>query len=151
MEILNIEDLLYWHWIVLGLVLIILEMLLPGFVLMWFGAGALLVGSLLYIFPEISWQWQFFIFSIFSVLSLFGWRYWSKNNESDDPESGVLNQRGKALVGRKTVLIEAIVNGVGRVQLDDTFWRVNGDDLDKDKLVLIVDVDGATLKVEVVN
>jgi len=143
-----LETLLYWHWIVLGIVLIILEMLLPGFVLMWFGAGALLVGSLLYVLPDISWQWQFLIFSAFSILSLVGWRKWSKNHVQDDPDSGVLNQRGKALVGRKTLLVEAIVNGVGRVQVDDTFWRVNGDDLDQGKLVLIVDVEGATLKVE---
>jgi len=143
-----LETLLYWHWIVLGIILIILEMLLPGFVLMWFGAGALLVGSLLYILPDITWQWQFLIFSVFSILSLVGWRLWSKNHSQDDPDSGVLNQRGKALVGRKTILIEPIVNGVGRVQLDDTFWRVNGDELNQGQLVLIVDVDGATLKVE---
>ena len=148
METSFFEQFLYWHWIVFGLALVMLEMLLPGFVLIWFGAGAILVGGLLYIFPELSWQWQFFVFSIFSVMSLFGWRFWSKNNEADDPESGVLNQRGKALIGRETLLIEPIVNGVGRIQVDDTFWRVNGEDLENGKLVRIVDVDGATLKVE---
>jgi len=141
------EQFLYWHWIVFGLGLVMLEMLLPGFVLIWFGAGAILVGGLLYIFPGLGWEWQFFIFSIFSVMSLFGWRYWSKNNEIDNPESGVLNQRGKALIGRETLLIEPIVNGVGRIQVDDTFWRVNGEDLENGKLVRVVDVDGATLKV----
>jgi len=73
---------------------------------------------------------------------------WSKNNVADDPDSGVLNQRGKALIGRETLLIEPIVNGVGRIQVDDTFWRVNGNDLETGKLVRVVDVDGATLKVE---
>jgi len=73
---------------------------------------------------------------------------WSKNNADDDPESGVLNQRGKALIGRETVLIEPIINGVGRIQVDDTFWRVHGDDLATGKLIRIIDVDGATLKVE---
>lgn len=141
-------QLLYWHWIVFGLILVALEMLLPGFILLWFGAGAILVGVLLLIFPDIGWQWQLLIFSIFSVLSLVGWKYWSKNRVDDDPESGVLNQRGKALVGRESILIEPIVNGVGRIQVDDTFWRVNGEDLENGKLVRVVDVDGATLKVE---
>jgi len=148
METSLFEQFLYWHWIVFGLGLVMLEMLLPGFVLIWVGAGAILVGGLLYIFPELSWQWQFFVFSIFSVLSLYGWRMWSKNNVADDPDSGVLNQRGKALIGRETLLIEPIVNGVGRIQVDDTFWRVNGNDLETGKLVRVVDVDGATLKVE---
>ncbi len=80
------EQILYWHWIVLGLLLVILEMLLPGFVLIWFGVGALLVGSLLYVIPEMSWQWQLLVFSIFSLTSVFAWRIWSKNNLTDDPE-----------------------------------------------------------------
>ncbi|MCP4412308.1 MAG: NfeD family protein [Gammaproteobacteria bacterium] len=142
------EQILYWHWIVLGLLLVILEMLLPGFVLIWFGVGALLVGSLLYVIPEMSWQWQLLVFSIFSLTSVFAWRIWSKNNLTDDPESDILNQRGRALIGRETLLIEPIVNGVGRIQVDDTFWRVNGKDLEKGKLIRVIDVEGATLKVE---
>ncbi|MFT5450952.1 MAG: hypothetical protein ACI9N9_000432 [Enterobacterales bacterium] len=148
MEFAMFEHILYWHWIVLGLVLFVLEMLIPGFVLMWFGVGALLVGGLLYIFPDMIWQWQFLIFSMFSLFSLMAWKYWSRNNPDDDPEFGVLNQRGRALIGRETVLIESIVNGVGRIQLDDTFWRVNGTDMENGKLVRIIDVEGATLKVE---
>ena len=148
METTLFEQLLYWHWIVFGLILVALEMLLPGFVLLWFGVGALLVGSLLYLIPELSWQWQFFIFSIFSVGSLAAWKYFKRNNAADDPESGVLNQRGKALIGRETVLIQPIINGVGRIQVDDTFWRVHGEEMDKGKLVRVIDVDGATLKVE---
>lgn len=150
MESALFEQFLYWHWIVIGLVLIVLEMLLPGFVLLWFGAGAIMVGGLLFVFPDMSWQWQFFIFSILSASSLFGWRYWKKDNVEDNPESGVLNQRGKALIGRETVLIEPIVNGVGRIQVDDTFWRVNGEDAENGQLVRIIDVNGATLKIELV-
>ncbi len=59
-----------------------------------------------------------------------------------------MNQRGRALIGRETLLIEPIVNGVGRIQVDDTFWRVNGKDLEKGKLIRVIDVEGATLKVE---
>jgi len=145
------EQVLYWHWIVFGLFLVILEMLLPGFILIWFGVGAILVGGLQYVIPEITWQWQLLIFSIFSLTSVFAWRMWSKNNLHDDPESEVLNQRGKALIGRETILIEPIVNGVGRIQVDDTFWRVNGNDLENGQLVRVVDVEGATLKVEHAN
>lgn len=40
----------WWHWIVLGIALIIAELAVPQFVLVWFGLGALLVGVLLVLF-----------------------------------------------------------------------------------------------------
>jgi membrane protein implicated in regulation of membrane protease activity len=142
------ENLVYWHWIVLGLILFIFEMLIPGAILMWFGAGAILVGGLLFVFPGLEWEWQIFIFALFSVACIFAWKRLRKNNPEDDTESGTLNQRGKALIGRKIPLVEAIENGVGRVQIDDTFWRVEGVDLAKDTLVKVISSDGATLQVE---
>lgn len=142
------DNLLYWHWIVFGFILFILEMLAPGAILMWFGAGAILVGSLLFLFPEMAWEWQIFIFALVSLVSIFAWKRLRKDNPSDDTESGTLNQRGKALIGRKVALVEAIENGVGRVQIDDTFWRVEGNDLAKGTLVKVVSSDGATLDVE---
>ena len=142
------EGILYWHWMVLGFILLILEMLAPGAILMWFGGGALLVGGLLYLFPEMGWEWQVLIFALVSLTSIFVWRKARKDSPDDDTESGTLNQRGKALVGRRVPLVEAIVNGVGRVQIDDTYWRVEGPDLAENTLVKVTDTDGATLRVE---
>jgi membrane protein implicated in regulation of membrane protease activity len=143
-----LEDLVYWHWLVLGFLFLILEMLAPGAILMWFGAGALLVGSILFFFPEMSGEWQVFIFAISSISSIFLWRKLRKDKPVDNTESGTLNQRGKALIGRKVPLVEAITNGVGRVQIDDTFWRVEGEDMEQGTLINVTDSDGATLKVE---
>ena len=143
-----LEGLLYWHWIVLGFLLLVVEMLAPGAIIMWFGVGALVVGGLLYFVPDLPWEWQVFIFAILSLLSLFVWKKLLKDSKDDDTESGTLNQRGKALVGRKVPLKEAIVNGIGRVQIDDTFWRVEGEDLKEGELVVVTSSDGATLKVD---
>ncbi len=143
-----LDSLVYWHWIVLGFLLLILEMLAPGAILMWFGAGALLVGGLLYLFPEISWDWQIVIFAVVSFVSIFAWKKLRNKSPDDNTEAGTLNQRGKALVGRRIPLVESITNGVGRVQIEDTFWRVEGPDLAVDTLVAVTDSDGATLKVE---
>jgi inner membrane protein len=141
------EAFLYWHWIVLGLALLTLEMLAPGAIFLWFGVGAVVVGGILYLFPGISWEWQMVIFALFSLASIFIWKKWRKDSPEDDTESGTLNQRGKALIGRKVALVEAIENGVGRVQIDDTFWRVEGDDLAEGQLVKVTASDGASLKV----
>lgn len=35
---------LWWHWVVLGIVLTLLELAVPSFFLVWFGLGALIVG-----------------------------------------------------------------------------------------------------------
>ncbi len=141
------EGLLYWHWVVLGFILLVVEMLAPGAIIMWFGVGALIVGGILYLLPDIAWEWQVFIFAIISLSSLFVWKNIKKDSKDDDTESGTLNQRGKALVGRRVPLKEAIVNGIGRVQIDDTFWRVEGEDLNEGELVVVVSSDGATLKI----
>ena len=143
-----LDSLVYWHWIVLGLVLLILEMLAPGAILMWFGAGAILVGGLLFLFPEMGWQWQILIFALVSLITIFAWKRLRHDNPMDNTDSGTLNQRGKALIGRQVPLVEAIKNGVGRVQIDDTFWRVEGEDLTKGSLIKVIEADGATLKVE---
>jgi len=143
-----LENLVYWHWIVLGFLLLILEMLAPGAILMWFGAGALLVGGFLFLFPGMGWEWQVLIFAVVSFASIFAWKKLRKDSPDDNTEAGTLNQRGKALVGRRVPLTEAIKNGIGRVQIDDTFWRVEGPDLMVETLVTVIDSDGATLKVE---
>lgn len=143
-----LDNLLYWHWIVFGFLMLVLEMLAPGAILMWLGVGAILVGALLFLFPEMSWEWQILIFSVVSLASIFAWKKLRANSPEDNTEAGTLNQRGKALVGRKIPLVEAIVNGVGRVQIDDTFWRVEGKDMEVGTLVHVIGSDGATLEVE---
>jgi membrane protein implicated in regulation of membrane protease activity len=142
------ENILYWHWIVFGIGLLVLEMFAPGAIFMWFGAGALAVGGLSYFIPGIGWEWQILLFAGVSLSCIFIWKKLRADKPEDDTESGTLNQRGKALVGRKAPLVEAISNGVGRVQIDDTFWRVEGEDLDEGTLVQVLATEGATLKVE---
>ena len=44
--------LLYWHWIVFGLALMVTEIFLGSFFIFWFGAAATFVGLLLVLFPD---------------------------------------------------------------------------------------------------
>jgi len=44
----------WWMWIVGGITLIIAELAIPAFFVIWFGLGALLVGLLMLLFPELS-------------------------------------------------------------------------------------------------
>jgi len=40
------------------------------------------------------------------------------------------------------------VNGVGKVTVDDSTWRVKGPDLAVGTLIRVVDIDGVVFKVE---
>jgi len=41
----------WWHWIVAGIALVIAELAVPAFFVIWFGLGALLVGLALLVLP----------------------------------------------------------------------------------------------------
>ena len=70
----------YWDWWLLGLVLIILEMLLPGTFMVWLGSAALVVGLLVLLFPDLGWQWQWLLFALLSLASLsLWWAYFRKH------------------------------------------------------------------------
>lgn len=143
----------YWHWLAFGLVLLILEMFAPGAILLWFGVGALVVGVLQLVMPGLmSPEIQWLIFSLISVASLIAWKQYAKKHKLDqDDDTGYLNQRSKSLVGREFNLSNAIINGVGKVRVGDSYWRVEGPDLGEGQKVKVVGFEGATLKVEPVN
>lgn len=134
-----------WSWIVFGFVLLALELVLPGGVLIWLGASALVTG-LVTLFVPIYWPLQFVIYGVLSLLSIWVWlKVRGQGAATDQP---FLNRRGERYVGREVVLDEAIVGGAGRVALDDTTWRITGPDLAAGQRVRIVGVTGAVLKVE---
>ncbi len=66
-------NILWWHWIVLGIILVLMELVVPSFTIFWFGLGALVTGLLLAILPEISLKWQLLVFSVSSVGFTFFW------------------------------------------------------------------------------
>lgn len=141
------ESLQYWHWFAAGLTFLILELFLPGAVFLWLGIAGLLIGGLVWLVPELSWQWQLVLFAVISVSDIVAWRLYSKRQAPDIVSSG-LNKRGQSLVGRQVPLEQAIRNGTGVAKIDDTLWRVQGPDLPEGSLVRVVAAEGTTLRVE---
>jgi membrane protein implicated in regulation of membrane protease activity len=62
-----------------------------------------------------------------------------------------LNKRGEQYLDQEYVLKDGIVNGRGKLEVDDTIWRIYGPDLPKGARVLVVAVEGAILRVEPVK
>ena len=145
-----LEQLDYWHWWVIGIILIILELFAPGAFFLWMGIAAGLVGLILVLIPEMTWQYQFIVFAVVSVVSIVVWRNYLKKHptETDRP---TLNMRGEQYVDRIFTLTEPVINGVGEIKVDDTMWKIEGTDCDTGTKVRVIKTDGAVLKVEVVN
>ncbi len=137
----------YWHWLIAAAVLVLLEVFSPGIFFLWMGIAAALVGGLLWLWPEMSWQLQLLLFGLLSIASVVSARVILARRpiETDEP---TLNRRGEQYVGRVLVLDRAIENGVGRVRVDDTQWRVQGEDCAADTRVRVIGVDGTVLLVE---
>ena len=136
----------FWHWLILGVLLIILEVFAPGAFFLWLGVSASVVGAILWMLPGTSWEIQLLIFSVISVVSIALWRLRLRKHPTESEDSS-LNVRTNQYVGRTFTLIEPIVDGYGKIHVDDAYWKVSGEDCDKDKKVKVVSVDGLTLKV----
>lgn len=62
----------YWHWMVLGLLLVASEIFIPSFVMLWFGASAVAVGLILAV-VELTFPVQLLIWAVLSAVDLFVW------------------------------------------------------------------------------
>ena len=145
-----LSQLTYWHWFILGAILLILEVFAPGAFLLWIGIAAGVVGIILYAIPSLGWEYQVIIFSIFSVGSIVAWKRYRKANPevTDEP---TLNRRGSQYIGRTFTLDAPIVDGVGKIRVDDSTWKVVGEDCAAGTKIKVVGIENTVLRVEVVG
>ena len=145
MEWLN--DIIYWHWLILAVAMIILEILMPGAYFLWMGISAAVVGGAMFIFPQMPILVQVMIFAVLSVITVVMYKSYRKKNPivTDEP---ALNRRGEKYIDQKFTLTEPIINGEGKIKVDDSTWKIAGMDMPAGMVVRVVAVEGATLKVE---
>jgi len=135
-----------WSWWLLGLILLGLEILAPGFVLVWFGASAVLVGALALI---VDWSVRTLalIWAVLSIVLLLAGRRFVRRADarSQDP---LLNDRAGRIVGRVFTLAEPLGENGGHLTVDDTSWRIRGPLLPAGARVVVRAVEGPVLVVE---
>lgn len=136
----------YWHWLLLGGIFLILELLLPGVFFLWMAIPAGLLGLLLWLVP-MPVSVQLLIFALAALFSVFAGRR-LLNRFGGESEQPLLNERQAQYVGRTYVLEEPISNGQGRIRVGDGSWRVEGPDCETGTRVKVVRVTGATFFVE---
>ena len=136
----------FWHWWVLAVILLALEVAAPGTFFLWLAVAAGVVGLIVLVLPDLYWQVQVLLFAIAGVAAVVAWRLYAKRlpQTTDDP---TLNRRGEQYVGQTFHLTEPITNGRGRMKVADTVWRVAGPDLPAGAKVRVTGVDGTVLRV----
>ena len=138
----------HYPWWIIALVLLIAELLAPGFFMIWISLAAALVGLAVLLLPSLGLLGQALLFVVLALASCYGyWRYVRPHMDrrSDQP---LLNRRGEQLIGQRYVLDSAIVNGRGKARVGDSLWLVEGPDLPAGSTVEVLGVAGTTLRVQ---
>ncbi len=141
-------------WFAIGLVIMALEIIMPGFIVFWFGAGGVLTALFVYIgiipVDNGNAQWIFFFLSSLAFLGL--WQVFLKkrfqSSVIDSSRDATLqNQRGKAT--------SKIQPGIpGEVELYTVFhgiktWKAESDEIiESGDEVVVVDANGIKLLVK---
>jgi membrane protein implicated in regulation of membrane protease activity len=136
-----------WLWLIGGIVLLIAELIAPGFFLIFIGGAAVATGLASLLLP-LSLPLQLAIFAVLAFLAvrIGGRRAYSMRYEhSSDP---LLNDRAKRLLGKVVVATQPIDSHSGRVRVGDSEWSARGGPAEPGERVRIVDVEGNCLRVE---
>ena len=140
----------FWYWWVIALILLVLEILTPGYFFMWMAISGFVTGAMVLLLPAISTNLQVLIFSVLSVVTIIVWKFYGKKHsiESDHP---LLNKRGDQYIGRIFSLYEPIKNGQGKIKVDDSIWKVHGEDCTINSRVKVIAVRGTVFDVEKID
>lgn len=144
-------EILPWHWIVFGFALMVSEMFLATFFILWFGAAAIIIGGLLYFTPELSVTWQIIWWTLLSTLLAFGWFKYLKPLSIDKTKAGLSKEAITGEQGR--VLVVPTGDKRGRLRFPapvlgaDEWIIMSQDDLAVGDRVRVIDVSGNSLVV----
>ena len=136
----------HWVWVTIGLVLAILEMLVPGVYLIWLAVAALATGLLTFML-DLSLPMQVIDFVFLALIAAFSAKRFLRDRpiESADP---MMNRRLDRMVGQTGTITVALEHGSGRVHVGDSDWMATGPDIAEGMRVRIIGSEGGTLRVE---
>jgi len=135
-----------WFWLALGFMLLLLELMAPGTILLWFGVGAILTAGVAWLTPG---EFPMMNLLSFGVLSLVGlllgrnlWKRYLSSSEDHD-----LNDRGATMIGQVVEVHRPVRAGMsGSVRIGDTVWRAKSDEaFEVGTFAKIVDVESTTV------
>jgi len=138
-------------WFIVGLILILLELVVPGFVIIFFGFGSWITALCCLIFG-IHLELQFVIFTLTSVVILLIFRRYLKGNFFIDNKESVETLEDEFM--NRTAVVESDIRKgyAGKVSFKGTTWTATSDtNISKGQLVKIIGKESISLIVKPVT
>ena len=147
-----LADLNVWHWMILGVVLLGIEMLTGTFDLLMISIAAFLTGLFEQFVPGsiAPWQGQLIFFGVASIALFALGRTVFSNMRPDAPEHPTLNKRMNSLIGQRGTVSTAFAGGQGKVRIGDTEWlaeSVDGSNFADGAVIVVEGAESTTVRV----
>jgi len=148
-------QILWWYWLIFGMLLILAEMLVPSFTLFWFGLAGLAVAVLLVFLPDLAFSLQLLLWALGSIVFTLLWFKYFKPTMIDRTKAGVSKE---AVTGETGMVIKPPQNetrGLVRFSIPvlgaDEWEFICQEDCNVGDRVEVTDVSGNTLIVKLKN
>lgn len=146
------EEVLWWYWVVFGLVLVALELIIPSFTIVWFGLGACCVGLVMLPLPGLPLAGQLLLWAAASTAWTVFWFRWLKPRMTDRTKAGMSKD---AIIGEIGIVVQPVQppHVKGRIRfviplLGDEEWPCICDEaLKLGDEARVVDIEGHVLRV----
>jgi len=139
---------LWWHWIVIGVIFITVELFIPSFIIIWLGVSAIIIGILDYIY-NLNFVVELYLWSGLSTALLLAWfgyfkRTWRSNIGQSKDEYANIYGRITEVLGNRRYRAEFDLPVLG-----DRRWIVEShQDLRVGDKIIITKVYGQILRVK---
>lgn len=135
-----------WIWAIAGVIILIAEVIAPGFFLLFIGAAAIATGLFTLLF-DLSLAPQLVLFALYSALAvLLGKRFYAQPDTAEQQLG--LNDPSRRMIGKSVLVVDPVDEHGGRVRVGDGEWTARGGPAAVGERVIVVAVDGNCLTVE---
>jgi len=141
------ESIVWWHWIVAGLLLLIIEMNSGTFIFLGLGLAAVIVG-VTDLFIETTFTTEVVLWTILSILALIAWKIWFKEQTVSN-----IGQSNHSFDTQGTVTETIPAHGRGKVSFDtpvlgNTAWHATASkEITKGSRIKVEEVNGQIIEV----
>ena len=135
-----------WLWLIGGVVLLIAEVIAPGFFLLFLGVAAIAAGLFTVLFG-LGIVAQLALFALYAILAVLAGKRFYAAHPSSSPLP-FLNDPARRLVGKVVTVTAPVDEHNGRVRVGDGEWSARGGPAGVGEQVRITGIDGNCLTVE---
>lgn len=118
-----------WIWLIVGILLILSEFIVPGFVICFFGVAALVVAGIVFFFPDLAFSWQLFICGVTGVALLLLCRKYMPGTFLGKKGNGVSDIDLDDVIGADCVCVIPVTGKeAGKVDFRGSHWTAVADE-----------------------